>query len=442
MGYREMTLGRRIIQTILEIIIGVILVLGVFFLIMYLLYGNRVICSYSIKKELDLDYMSKENSIVDYLNAKKVNYVIFCKDGDIKRKNISDSHLITAQECLKEQKILNTYSGEYLFFSSTDFVVVVRIPYVPEFTNIALEERYHFNALCNNIFLLLCFLIFCNAIVRLIRQTKKELLELESVILDNGDRKIRTGNPPKIMEIKRSINQVNDMKKTLIHLIEKEKAQKKDLLFQVSALSHDIRTPLTVIKGNAGLLEYCDSKEEVQECIQYINAGVESIEDYIEQIISYAKWSYYPEEKKEIRINELIQDTVKEVEGYKKDIEFEVKYENGLEIVFCSKSNIERALINIVINALRHAKSKVSLTVILGEVVEFRIYNDGERMSDELIHNIGKLFFVGDKKRNTQDRHYGIGLYFAKNVALDHGGYLKCENLENGVQFSLGIQKQ
>lgn len=443
MGNRGITLRGRIVQTAIEIIIGIILVVFFSFLVIYFLYGNRIINSVSIKEELNYDLIKNRNEITNYLDEIKIDYVFFNELGQIKKKYISDSNLILARESLNSKKDLETSSGEFMILKNINGFVVVRIPYVPEFTDVNLKEKYNFNSIFNNIILSLFFIISLIPIIRLLRQTKKEFLELENSILGNKINDKANVGSPKIIEIQKSIRQVNDMKASLIDLIEKEKSQKKDLLFQTSALSHDIKTPLTIIKGNAGLLEYCDSREEMEECIRLVNSGVETIENYLDQMISYAKISYYPEEKKDVELGCLVSDILKNIDGYKNDIEFELKcdFENKNEKIFCSKANVERAVINILINAFQYAKSRVILYIECDEKLTFRIYNDGKNVRKETLENIGKLFFTEDKRRNNNGKHYGIGLYFAKKIAVDHGGHLECNNLDSGVEFVLEIQK-
>lgn len=443
MGNRGITLRGRILKTISEILIGVILILILSFLAIYFLYSNRIINSVSIKEELDYKFIKNEHNITNYLDELKVDYVIFNKLGQIEQRYISDSNLILAKESFNNKKGLNTTSGEFLFFKNIDGFVIIRIPYIPEFTDIKLKEKYSFNFIFNNTVIILFLVVSFIPLIRLLSQTKKEFSVLEKNILGDVEYDISKKNSVKIIEIQKSIKQVHSMKESLTELIEKEQSQKKDLLFQTSALSHDIKTPLTIIKGNAGLLEYCDSKEEMEECIKFINSGVETIENYLDQMISYAKISYYPEEKKDVIIDDLVSDILKNIDGYKNDIEFELKYdaESKNEKIFCSKENIERAVVNILINAFRYAKSMVILSIECNEKLTFKIYNDGENVSKDTLENIGKLFFTDDKSRNNNGKHYGIGLYFAKKTALDHGGNLKCSNLRDGVEFILEIEK-
>ncbi len=439
MGNRAITLRGRIFQTAAEMVIGIASAVFFSFLMVYFLYGNRIISSISIKEELDYDLIRKDPYVADYLNQFKVNYVIFDGYGKIKQKYISESNLIIVKECFHNQKNLKASSGEYLFFEGAEVSIVIRVPYVPEFADIELEEKYHFNLLFNNAVLFLCFLMASIPVIRFLQQTKNEFLELEKSILEDAKSETRVGKPPRIIEIQKSIDQVSAMKKTLFDLIEREKGQKKDLLFQTSALSHDIKTPLTVIKGNVWLFEHCDSENEKKECIKCINSGIESIEDYLDQMISYAKLSYYPEEKREIRIKDLVDGILNGVEGYRAEVKLEVIYNFKDETVYCSKSSVQRAVVNMLINAYNHAKNRVSFQIAFKECLVFKIYNDGDHLGEEMIENIGKLFFTGDKGRNNKDKHYGIGLYFAKNVALNHGGDLSCENLADGVEFTLEI---
>ena len=443
MENKGITLRGRILQLIVEIIIGIILIMILSVLAIYFLYSNRIINSVSIKDELDYDFIKNEKNITNYLDAFKVDYIVFDKLGQIEQKSISDSNLILAKESFSNKKVLNTSSGEFLFFKKIDGFVIIRIPYIPEFTDFKLRDKHNFNFIFNNTVITLCLVMSFIPIVRLLTQIKKEFLVLEKIILCDIENVIPKDNSVKIIEIQKSINQVNIMKKILTDLAKNEKTQKKDLIFQTSALSHDIKTPLTIIKGNAGLLEYCDSREEMEECIKFINSSVETIESYLDQIISYAKISYYQKEKKDVELGCLVSDILKNIDGYKNDIEFELKcdFENKNEKIFCSKANIERAVINILINAFQYAKSRVILSVACNEKLTFRIYNDGENVSEETLKNMGKLFFTDDKRRNNNGKHYGIGLYFTKKTAVDHGGDLKCNNFAVGVEFVLEIQK-
>ena len=70
----------------------------------------------------------------------------------------------------------------------------------------------------------------------------------------------------------------------------------------------------------------------------------------------------------------------------------------------------------------------------------FKIFNDGNNISEDSKENIGKLFYTNDKGRNSKI-HYGLGIFFAKEIALSHGGDLYWENLDGGVEFVFYIDR-
>lgn len=71
-----------------------------------------------------------------------------------------------------------------------------------------------------------------------------------------------------LSEFRETNSRIDEMQRQIEEMIEKEKRQKEELLFKVSAASHDLRTPLTVIQGNTDLLLYSDLKEEDRVCLE------------------------------------------------------------------------------------------------------------------------------------------------------------------------------
>lgn len=437
MENKGMSFKRRLGKTLFEMVLSVICVIGLSFFIIFFLYGNNIINSVNLKKELKVERIEDKEQSVEYLEKMRVNYVQFDKKGKVLNKYIANHNLILAKEAFRTKKVIKDSSGEYIPYLKGDSQIVVRIPFIPEFSDLELEEKEPFNNLFNKLIIIICLIVSIIPIINLIYQIKNEFLELEKVIIGSPEESLRK---PQIIEIQKSIKSVKSMKKMLFNLIEKEKHQKKDLLYQTSALSHDIKTPLTIIKGNVGMLEYCENKDEERECIESIYSGIDTIENYLDKMIKYSKLSYFPENKSDVFLIDLIEEIQKSVQGYRSEIDFVVNnnIKNTNLSINCSKNNVERAVINILTNAFEYAKTKVVLDIELEDYLIFKIYNDGENIDSDLLNDLGKLFYSGDKGRNN--KHYGIGLYFAKNVAHEHNGNLTYKNLDGGVKFILSLK--
>ena len=72
-------------------------------------------------------------------------------------------------------------------------------------------------------------------------------------------------------------------------MIEHEKGQKEELAFQVAAASHDLKTPLTVIKGNGELLQMSLQDEKALQCVDDLLIAGNRMETYVRELIGYTK---------------------------------------------------------------------------------------------------------------------------------------------------------
>ena len=70
------------------------------------------------------------------------------------------------------------------------------------------------------------------------------------------------------------------------------KKNKKELMFQVSSAAHDLRTPLTVIRGNAEFLQSTEQTPQVMECLKDLEQASIQLNDYFNHFIQYSKTFY------------------------------------------------------------------------------------------------------------------------------------------------------
>ncbi len=93
-------------------------------------------------------------------------------------------------------------------------------------------------------------------VVRLVRELAKDFRYVEAIALSMGEGSIdQPRKHVKIIEFEQILTNLYKKSDELAWLIEKERLEKKDLSFQIAALAHDVKTPLTVVKGNVELLE-------------------------------------------------------------------------------------------------------------------------------------------------------------------------------------------
>ena len=194
----------------------------------------------------------------------------------------------------------------------------------------------------------------------------------------------------------------------------------------VEQLTHDIRTPITLIKGNLELL-----KEEnpglSSDRFADISNGIDRLEKYIDKL---KKFSYTMEGKKDVVSNEVILYWIEIMSG--------ICRLNGLnlEIIKSECSNIKLdkeevavALQNIVTNAVEYSKKGSKITVeFKDEPEEFilTVRDEGTGFNKDLLPLLTEKFISG-KVKDKSNKH-GLGLWVVKNIVSANNGNLYLKN--------------
>ena len=259
-----------------------------------------------------------------------------------------------------------------------------------------------------------------------------------------------TKNENQHLQIKEFI-ETNDliekMQSDIKNRIENEKEQKKELMFQVSSAAHDLRTPLTVIRGNAEFLQSTKQTPQVMECLKDLEQASIQLNDYFNHFIQYSKTFY----DHDIQLEKIsIQQVTHQLKEHITPL-----VPRNTHFVFINTINpstqIEihsnlffRAITNIINNAIQHQKengAQIHLTISQeNSQLVLTIWNNQSSFSKNILQNAGNLFYKDDQARTpSQQSHYGLGLSFVKRVMKLHNGTMHLENSNNGAQVKLII---
>ncbi|MDE7423524.1 MAG: HAMP domain-containing histidine kinase [Lachnospiraceae bacterium] len=239
---------------------------------------------------------------------------------------------------------------------------------------------------------------------------------------------------------------IDKMQKKIHNMIQNERDQKEELIFKVTAASHDLKTPLTIIQGNSELMLYSDLNEYQKQCLTDIITASQQMKHYFNEFISYSKTFYDDKsEWNDYSISDVIKAVVNEACCIIKDksvlnIINNVKIDRNINI---NIHYIIRAVHNIINNSMEYSMSdnkKIEFKIdFIKNKLVFSIWNNGSSFSDEMIKNCGKLFYSQNKFRNMQNEHYGIGLAFVKRVVTLHNGEFKIANSKDGAEVIMSL---
>lgn len=251
-----------------------------------------------------------------------------------------------------------------------------------------------------------------------------------------------------ITEFLETNQKINRMQQQIEGMLEKERKQKEALAFKVSAASHDLKTPLTVIQGNSELLSQSAIEGKYFPYIQDIHIASNRMIEYINRLLLYSKTFYENEnEWNEYSLQDVIESIDQEIHYLLKDKSIVTfQYDEQIDknaTVYLHLNYVLRAVMNMMQNALEYSLAdkkaiKVDLHYTHQHLV-ISVWNNGAHLTEETLQHADSLFYRKDKNRNLNDAHFGIGLAFVKRVSELHHGTLEIKNEDDGVKVTISI---
>ena len=224
--------------------------------------------------------------------------------------------------------------------------------------------------------------------------------------------------------------------------IEKERKVEEVRKEFVAAVSHELKTPITIIKGYVeGIKDDIFSEEEKNESLDIILEETNKMGKLVKDMLDLsALESHATELKYEIfNLSEMIEKNIKSLnnEINDKDITIDRNYISDVYIK-ADKFRMEQVITNFLTNAIRHTEPLGFIWVAMNfedNRLKVSVENSANPISDEEMHNIWNKFYKADKSRNRTFGGSGLGLSIVKNVLELHGMEYGTRNTDRGVEF-------
>ena len=250
-----------------------------------------------------------------------------------------------------------------------------------------------------------------------------------------------------LIELIETRQKIQEMQSTIKKMIQSEKQQKKELMFQVSAAAHDLKTPLTIIQGNAQFLKSLDITGNIGQCLEDIELASQQLNKYFNQLINYSKTFYNDTSNWESFSSDYLVELFEQEIKLRTDKKAKIQFSNNLPIPINLTLNLNlflRAILNIINNAIDHSKSNSPLIRVDYKLIDNKFYisiwNSDSSFSENILEKYGLLFYLDNQETNSeQGNHFGIGLAFVNRVAKIHGGEVNLSNFENGALVTICI---
>lgn len=205
-----------------------------------------------------------------------------------------------------------------------------------------------------------------------------------------------------------------------------------------SAFSHDLRTPLTVLKGyNDFLAKYSGqlTEEKTTEILVKMNSQINRLESYTYKMSSLQKLEDITPNFTEILTSELKDNFSGNGEYICKNKNFLLNFVSEKDLISADMELVMEVYDNILANAERYADTQITADIsVTQDFLKIEIYDDGCGFSDKALKFAKEPFYRDDKEQNSS--HFGLGLYICKIICEKCGGNLNISNTENGGKVS------
>lgn len=215
---------------------------------------------------------------------------------------------------------------------------------------------------------------------------------------------------------------------------------------QIAALAHDLKTPLTVIQGNADLISETELDEEQRLYAEYISSSSEQMQLYIQMLIDLSRAATgYQLHMEDIAVLAYVEQLLGQIDALcqTKKIGLQMELEHLPDVLSADKLLLERAIMNVINNALDYSPqdSSIHISIIGGKQhLKITVTDAGPGFLQEDLLHAEEQFYMADHSRSS-NLHFGMGLFITKSIVQQHGGQLDLSNSEKtgGAQVTISI---
>lgn len=301
--------------------------------------------------------------------------------------------------------------------------------------------------LCICIAVLICIVVYQQFVFR--RGIQKQLKEISQKLekiqdTDSDENIMMFTDEQALMELLVQINRLLENQRKMKVDYRRSQISAKKML---SNISHDIKTPMTVILGYLEIMRINGDKED--EMLLKVEQKAKRVMELINQFFTLAKLEAGDMELEISRINicEVCRENILDFYELLKQKEFQVEVKIPEEAVFImgNKEALHRILYNLISNVIRYGLDGRYLGLVLRSVkndVYIDVIDKGKGIEKEFAGNVFERLFTMEDSRNRRIQGDGLGLTIAQTLAQQLGGEIVLESEPNvKTTFTVKLHK-
>ena len=220
-----------------------------------------------------------------------------------------------------------------------------------------------------------------------------------------------------------------------------ENQQRKDEFIGIA--SHELKTPLTSIKGYMELLKMAETRQPNQQFVQKALENVNKLERLIKELLDVSKIQsgQLKLNMNEFNVDELLSETIQAFQIITKTHQLVWEGQPSNEMIVADRQRIEQVFINLLSNAIKYSPGENKVVVKSSKtdkelVIQIRDFGIGVPNAER--SNIFERFYRG-KDTALNISGFGLGLYICKDIVKRHNGNIWLEPQEKGSAFYFSL---
>lgn len=266
------------------------------------------------------------------------------------------------------------------------------------------------------------------------------------VAINNFTGDIKKGHYSRLSLDESGVGEIDDLKNSVNELSQQLQLQQVIRNRLSSDIAHEIRTPLTTLKGNIeamidGVWEV--SEERLYRCYEEINRITRLISeiDRINEIESQESLL----QKSSFDLKELSEQIVDNFQALLMDSKLDCSIRGDSVIVFADQDKMHQVITNLLFNAIKFTPTGGKIDIYVSQskdIISFQIVDNGKGIPPDELSQIFERFYMTEPSRNSQFGGQGIGLSIVKSIVHAHLGTISVDSIYGkGTSFTIELPK-
>lgn len=278
----------------------------------------------------------------------------------------------------------------------------------------------------------------------------KPLQEISAVIrkADFGKEKIEFQNYSysELQEITDTLQTMNNQIAKNLENLEREKQIRQEFFTNAS---HELKTPLTSIRGYSELLRQhaITDPDQIDHCLDCVLKESDHMTKLINDILTISKLEAkdYVVQKSHIKLKDLLENVLNSLSVQAKAMNLDIDASCENVTVYANLDHIQGILYNLISNAIKYNKPNGKIIIIIKERLDnilIKVMDTGIGISKEDQEKVFQRFYRVDKQRSKIVAGTGIGLAIVKHIVQFYNGSILLKSKENegtSIEISLPI---